>query len=946
MVGLLILVKISKNYRKQLMLDILFIHPNASEKIYQDLSKEHSAIEPPIWAGMLANHCRNRGFNVEILDCECEQLDYNQAAQEIVYRNPRFACFVVYGQQPSASTQNIEGAIGLAKTLKQISNITTIFVGGHIAAVPYEVLKEDCVDLVCQNEGVYTLSQLLNINDISNYKFVKGLGFKQNNNLILNPIQQIITQSRLDQDLSGVAWDLLPSLSKYRTAGWHSWTNNTEKSPFAALYTSLGCPFKCDFCCINIINRTQQGNNISAKDSSLFRYWTPEHTIKQFDYFAENGIRNIKIADELFVLNPNHFLKLCDLIIERKYDFNIWCYARVDTCKPKYLSRLKKAGVNWLGLGIECLTPDTWILCNDSIKQIKNVKKGDKVLSYNTNKLLTQEGLVLDIKTKNKNTLTINSGCSSITCSYEHKFFILDEECSLKTKNADQLKVNDYILSYNKIQSTKTDKISANEARLLGYIIGDGYIGKGEVKISAAKKERYLLKFYQKIALKLKYNANIRETTPTVDVLSLTGKNTLMKMLDKTGLIGTKSHTKFVPIEIIQSSNKVIAQFIAGLWDADGCIYYNIKKPHSYFSNYLSLNNKFLIEQIKYLLKYNFNIDTLNIKTYKDKRYEDKYQHYLYIKRKYSHKLFLDHIPIEAKHKLNHLKEYFRHTKHNFKQNKSIKIPLSILKIVSQNVKKQRKLQKQGVPIHNILATRTTRDGVSLNNWNKFTNYIQISNIQLGDIFDRFNAMLKSGIIPEKILHITKNKEKSKLYDLVINSTNTYFANGLLVHNSGNVNVRKNVSKNQFEGKIHDIVRNINDAGIEVGTNYIFGLPDDNLDTMQETYDLAVELNTTMVNMYATMAYPGSYLYLQAKENGWQLPDRYCGYSQHSYYTQNLSSKYCGAKEILKFRDDAWRKYNERSEYLDKIRIKFGESAYNNIKDSLQISLKRRLLGD
>jgi len=37
-------------------------------------------------------------------------------------------------------------------------------------------------------------------------------------------------------------------LSKYRTAGWHSWPNKTSKSPFAAIYTSLGCPYQCSFC--------------------------------------------------------------------------------------------------------------------------------------------------------------------------------------------------------------------------------------------------------------------------------------------------------------------------------------------------------------------------------------------------------------------------------------------------------------------------------------------------------------------------------------------------------------------------------------------------------------------------------------------------------------------------------------------------------------------------
>ena len=39
--------------------------------------------------------------------------------------------------------------------------------------------------------------------------------------------------------------------------------------------------------------------------------------------FVIPGIRNIKIADEMFVLYPKHFMKLCELIIDRGYDFNI-----------------------------------------------------------------------------------------------------------------------------------------------------------------------------------------------------------------------------------------------------------------------------------------------------------------------------------------------------------------------------------------------------------------------------------------------------------------------------------------------------------------------------------------------------------------------------------------------------------------------------------------------
>ena len=55
----------------------------------------------------------------------------------------------------------------------------------------------------------------------------------------------------------------------------------------------------------------------------------------------------------MWVLKPKHFERLCDLIIERGYDFNFWAYSRIDTVKPEYLEKLKAAGVNWLALGIE-----------------------------------------------------------------------------------------------------------------------------------------------------------------------------------------------------------------------------------------------------------------------------------------------------------------------------------------------------------------------------------------------------------------------------------------------------------------------------------------------------------------------------------------------------------------------------------------------------------------
>jgi anaerobic magnesium-protoporphyrin IX monomethyl ester cyclase len=341
------------------MPDILFVHPNASKKIYQELAENHSAIEPPIWAGMLANSVRSAGFSVAILDAEAERLDYESAAIRVTEYKSRIVCLVVYGQQPSASSQNMIGACATAAEIKKLMpNSFILFVGGHVAALPEETLKnEPDIDAVCQNEGVFTIRQLLsvtNLEDKQQLRKVLGLCFRdQDSRVTLNKSSEIVSKEHLEGVLPGVAWDLLPSFKKYRTAGWHSWSNGSEKEPFAALYTSLGCPYRCSFCMINIINRTDSSPGISSENSNVFRWWSPDFIIKQFDHFANEGVRNVKIADELFVLNPNHFIKICDLIIERGYDFNIWAYSRIDTCKPQYLDKLKRAGINWLGLGIE-----------------------------------------------------------------------------------------------------------------------------------------------------------------------------------------------------------------------------------------------------------------------------------------------------------------------------------------------------------------------------------------------------------------------------------------------------------------------------------------------------------------------------------------------------------------------------------------------------------------
>jgi len=146
----------------------------------------------------------------------------------------------------------------------------------------------------------------------------------------------------LDADLHGNTWDLLP-MERYRTHNWQCFDDLSQRQPYASIYTSLGCPYRCTFCCINApfgVNR--------------YRMRSPEAVAREvFHLHDEYGVRTFKIIDEMFVLNDRHVHAICDRLIERGLDLNFWAYARVDTVKPEMLSKLRRAGIRWLALGIE-----------------------------------------------------------------------------------------------------------------------------------------------------------------------------------------------------------------------------------------------------------------------------------------------------------------------------------------------------------------------------------------------------------------------------------------------------------------------------------------------------------------------------------------------------------------------------------------------------------------
>jgi radical SAM superfamily enzyme YgiQ (UPF0313 family) len=334
-------------------LDLLLVHPGNRHQIYQSLGSTLSAIEPPVWAGLMATFIRRRGFSVHILDAEAEDLSPQATAEQIIALAPRLTAVVVYGHQPSASTQNMTAAGAICTAVKQRApGLQILLVGGHVAALPERTLQEEAADFVCGGEGPYTILDLLQVLGSSppDYSKVRGLWYRDDASVRSSPPAPLVKE--LDDEMPSIAWDLLP-MGRYRAHNWHCF-GSLQRQPYASLYTTLGCPYQCSFCCIQAPFKSGEKALGYKERVNSYRFWSPQAVIAQIDTLVHAyGVRNIKIADEMFVLNPKHVLGICDLIIERGYDLNIWAYARVDTVKEGMLDKLKRAGFNWLALGIE-----------------------------------------------------------------------------------------------------------------------------------------------------------------------------------------------------------------------------------------------------------------------------------------------------------------------------------------------------------------------------------------------------------------------------------------------------------------------------------------------------------------------------------------------------------------------------------------------------------------
>ncbi|CAA7613663.1 Putative Fe-S oxidoreductase (fragment) [Candidatus Terasakiella magnetica] len=143
-------------------LDLVLVNPGGRERTYQQLGGDLTAIEPPLWCRLIAGYALDRGCSVAILDSEAEGLGPAAVAAKLDELDPRLVVMVVFGHQPSASTQQMVPAGEICVAAKALRpDRPILIVGGHVSALPERTLAEEAVDYACKGEGPATVVQLV-----------------------------------------------------------------------------------------------------------------------------------------------------------------------------------------------------------------------------------------------------------------------------------------------------------------------------------------------------------------------------------------------------------------------------------------------------------------------------------------------------------------------------------------------------------------------------------------------------------------------------------------------------------------------------------------------------------------------------------------------------------------------------------------------------------------
>ena len=138
-------------------------------------------------------------------------------------------------------------------------------------------------------------------------------------------------------------------------------------------------------------------------------------------------------------------------------------------------------------------------------------------------------------------------------------------------------------------------------------------------------------------------------------------------------------------------------------------------------------------------------------------------------------------------------------------------------------------------------------------------------------------------------------------------------ANGLRLllvgYESGNQKILHNIKKGLLVDVARRFTKDCHELGIVIHGTFILGLPGETKETIQETLEFAKQINPHTIQVSLAAPYPGTFLYKQAKENGWLYNEEIDLLTQEGTQIAPLNYPHLSHTEIFSSVEDFYKKF-------------------------------------
>ncbi|MBT4793028.1 MAG: B12-binding domain-containing radical SAM protein [Halobacteriovoraceae bacterium] len=320
------------------MSEILLIYPKLG-------SQDSMIMDPPLSLVYTAAECIKNKVDVSVIDLRAER-DHFKVVEEAITSNTALVGISVMTGNPLKCAREVSRYIK-----KNHPHIEIVFGGPHPTVCP-ETIEENYVDYLVRGYGSLALYQLFRNLGTKNFNNIKGLSYKVKGKFVHN--------TRSDSH-EIIPYQDLP----YNLLDMHSpkYVRNFNKKRIFAMFSSIGCPYRCSFCVSPATFNEINGAKWIAYDA--------EAVVDHIKYAVETfDAKHIVFIDDTSFRHLKHMEKVFNLLVEADLGVTLeFRGCRVNEIKlmnHAFLDLMERAGGRVIMVGVE----------SGSDRALKKMQKG------------------------------------------------------------------------------------------------------------------------------------------------------------------------------------------------------------------------------------------------------------------------------------------------------------------------------------------------------------------------------------------------------------------------------------------------------------------------------------------------------------------------------------------------------------------------------------------